>query len=65
MKQANQEIRNKAKEKGVKLWQIALRLGCNDGNLSRKLRVELPQEEKDRVFAIIDEIVAQQKETAC
>lgn len=42
----NKEIREAAKAAGVKLWQIAAALGVNDGNFSRKLRQELPQEEK-------------------
>ena len=58
---ANVDIRNKAKEKGVKLWEIADKLGVNDGNLSRKLRRELPHEEKAQIFAIIDEISAEKK----
>lgn len=37
----NSEVREHAKEKSVKLWQIADALGINDGNLSRKLRHEL------------------------
>lgn len=60
---ANTDIRERAKSKGIKLWQIAEVLHINDGNLSRKLRRELPQDEKERIFAIIDEL-AQQKKTA-
>ncbi len=60
---ANADIRARAKAKGIKLWQLAEQLHINDGNLSRKLRFELPQEEKERIFAIIDEL-AQQKKTA-
>lgn len=52
----NQGIKNYAKERGVKLWQVAERLHINDGNFSRKLRVELPQEQKQAIFNIIDEI---------
>lgn len=43
-------------ETGVKLWQVAERLGINDGNLSRKLRRELPQEEQERILTIIQEL---------
>lgn len=52
----NQEIRNAAKEKGVKMWEIADVYGINDGNFSRKLRHELPEAEKTKILAIIDEI---------
>lgn len=52
----NQRIRDRAKERGVYLWEIAQRLGCNDGNFSRRLRKELPESERERIFAIIEEI---------
>ena len=43
---ANTEIREKAKQAGVCLWEVAEEYGMNDGNLSRNLRFELSQEEK-------------------
>ena len=52
----NKEIRERAKSSGVYLWQIANALGMNDGNFSRKLRNELPEEEKQRILWIIDEL---------
>lgn len=52
----NTEIREAAKKKGIYLWQLADVLGINDGNLSRKLRKELPQEEKNRILEIIDQL---------
>ena len=52
----NQDIRRTAAGAGVKLWQIADALGSADCSLSRKLRKELPQEEKDRIFGIIREL---------
>lgn len=59
----NSEIREKAKERGVKLWEIAEVLNINDGNFSRKLRKELPPTEKQAILNIIDEI-ADKKENA-
>ena len=52
----NQDIRRTAAGAGVKLWLIADALGIADCSLSRKLRKELPQEEKDRIFGIIREL---------
>lgn len=52
----NQEIRRAAAGAGVKLWQIAEALGIADCSLSRKLRRELPPEEKERIFGIIREL---------
>ena len=42
----NTDIRQAAKSAGVKLWEIAASIGINDGNFSRKLRVELDEEQK-------------------
>ena len=50
----NQEIREAAKAQGVRLWQIAEALGMADSNFSRKLRHELPQDEKSRILRIIE-----------
>lgn len=52
----NNAVRLYAAGKGIRLWQIAEKLGIADCNFSRKLRKELPQEERDRIFAIIDEL---------
>lgn len=52
----NMDIREYAKKKGVKLWEIASALHINDGNFSRKLRQELSNEIKQQIFQIIDQI---------
>ena len=52
----NQDIRDAAKKSGIKLWQIADKLGIWDATLSRKLRKELPQEEKEKIIGIIAEL---------
>lgn len=57
----NQDIRTAAKESGVFLWQIAEKLGINDGNLSRKLRRELPPQERERIMQIIGDLAAERK----
>lgn len=53
---ANQDIRRAAGGTGVKLWQVANALGVNDSTLSRKLRKELPPDEKEKIFSIIDRL---------
>ena len=55
-KMANQDIRLKAAGSGVKLWQIADAMGITDCSLSRKLRKELPQDEKTRIFEVIERL---------
>ena len=52
----NCDIRDAALSKGVRIWQIADELGIADFNLSRRLRKELPDEEKEKIFAIIDRL---------
>ncbi len=56
----NADIKKTAQESGVRLWEVAERLGIADSTFSRKLRHELPDAEKQRIFAIIDDIVSQQ-----
>ncbi len=57
MEQANIDIRNEAKEAGVKLWEIAEAYGINDGNFSRLLRRELPPDKKEQMRRIISNIL--------
>ena len=52
----NQDIRQAAEKSGVRLWRIAEALGVADCNFSRKLRKELPQEEKEKIFSIIEKL---------
>ena len=59
---ANQDIRNTVAVHGFKLWELAEALGVNDGNLSRKLRRELPNDQKEHIFRTIDRMVEARKE---
>ncbi len=60
--QTNIDIRRTAAGAGVKLWQIAEALGMADCSLSRKLRRELPEEEKAQIFKIIDRLAKEVEE---
>ena len=53
---ANQDIRNEIKESGLYKWQIAERIGMNDGNFSRLLRRELSDEKKTLIRSAIKEL---------
>ncbi len=55
----NNDIRAYAKSNGVYLWEVAEKMGILDASLSRKLRRELPQNEKKHIFGIIDNIASQ------
>ena len=59
---SNKDIREAAKNAGICLWQIADRLGMNDGNFSRKLRRELPPKEREKIFDIINELAKDKEE---
>ncbi len=52
----NSGIKAYAKSKGVKLWEIADRLGIADSNFSRMLRYELSAEKSIQIKQIIEEI---------
>ncbi len=62
MKTANYDIREAIARANLRNWQVAAKLGINDGNFSRKLRFELSKTEKQRVFQIIKELKSEQKE---
>ncbi|RKI24271.1 hypothetical protein D7V82_18040 [bacterium 1xD8-6] len=55
----NKDIREYAKNNDIPLWRIASKLGINDGNFSRKLRTELPEEKKAEIKAIIEDLAAE------
>ncbi len=53
---ANMKIREKARNSGVRLWQIADALGMQESLFSKKLRKELPEDEQERILSIIDDL---------
>lgn len=53
---SNIDIRKVAKQNGVFLYEIAKELNINDGNFSRKLRYELAESEKEKIFKIINKL---------
>ena len=56
MFQCNIDIRQKAKECSVSLWEIADKLNISESTMTRKLRRELPKKEKDQLFSIIEKL---------
>lgn len=61
-KRANEEIRRAIGAAGLKQWEVADALGVLDCVLSRKLRKELPQKEKERILSVIQNL---DKDEAC
>lgn len=52
----NKDIRNLLKEKSLYHWQLADYLGISEPTLTRKLRKELSQEEKEKIIKVINEM---------
>lgn len=52
----NKDIRLMAASNGVKLWQIADKIGITDSHFSRLLRKPLTDEKKHAVIAAIEEL---------
>lgn len=61
---ANLDVRQYAKQKGVKLWQCAAAMGISEPTMTRRMRTELPDEGKQQFIRIIDELAAQRKSAA-
>lgn len=59
---SNMVIRTASKSAGVRLWQIAEALGIQETALSRKLRHELPTEEKNKILGIIEALAQERQE---
>lgn len=53
---ANQGLRKEAKQAGVKIWQIADKMGICDMTLSRRLRYEFSETQKTEMRRIIAEL---------
>ena len=58
-KETNKDIRSAAKAAGVLHWEIAEKLGIQDSAFSRKLRRELPPEERDKILDAIKDLAAE------
>lgn len=52
----NVEIRGLCFRYGLKQWQVAEAIGMNESVFSRKLRRELPQEDKQRIMEAIERL---------
>lgn len=50
----NVEIRLAAGARGLRLWEVAEELGMTDSAFSRKLRRELPDDQREKVLEAIE-----------
>ena len=53
---ANNDIRLLAKSNNVPLWKVAKKLNISDPTMTRLMREELPEAEKQKIISIIKEI---------
>ncbi|MBQ8922116.1 MAG: hypothetical protein IJ060_08160 [Oscillospiraceae bacterium] len=53
---ANCAVRERAKARGVYLWEIAQALGKSEPTVIRMLRIELSEERQTELLQIIDQI---------
>lgn len=58
---ANQVIRDYMEKHHITMWQLGAKLGRSDNTMIRRLRMELPQEEKDVLLAALAEIVKERE----
>lgn len=57
---ANLDVREKAKKAGIYLWQIAAAIGVSEPTFNRRMRVEMPETEKEQVKKVISRLEAEQ-----
>lgn len=50
---ANQRIRKALKEAGLYQWELALLMGVHEATMAKMLRMELPEEEQDKIIDLI------------
>lgn len=60
----NSNIREKAKQAGVRHWQIALHLGISEQTLVRWLRTPLDSEKAQRINSAIESLADENTEVS-
>lgn len=56
---ANETIKQAAKKSGVRLWRVAEAIGVADVTLSRRLRHELPEAQRNEILCVIERLAAE------
>lgn len=57
----NAEIREFARENGITLWQIAVKLGVSEATITRWLRVPLSEEREKLLFEAAQRLAAERE----
>lgn len=58
----NLDIRKAIESSKFKYWQVANKLKMNDGNFSRLLRIELDEDNKNKILKAIEELKEEREE---
>lgn len=58
---ANQEIRNYMEKHHIYMWQLGAKLGRSDNTMIRRLRMELPEQEKAAILKVLEEMVKERE----
>ena len=59
---ANRELRELMHEKRVPVWAVASIVGVHENTLLRRLRVELPANEREHLTRIVEQIARENDE---
>lgn len=62
MRKANIEIREMMHEKRVPVWAVAEVVGVHENTMLRRLRTELPSNEREHILRIVERIAEENAE---
>ena len=61
-KLANEEIRERIRLVRLRHYEVAVALGVGESTFVRMLRQDLPEEKRERVLAVIEQLAEKQRE---
>ena len=61
---ANYDIRSECHKYNIKLWELAEWIGVSESTMTRKLRQELPSEQRDHILNMIRNLAEHKAERA-
>lgn len=64
MKKVNEEIKGIARKYGIRLWQISDELHVSEATMTRKLRHELSDADRNKIIDTINRLKDEKKQEA-
>jgi len=61
MTRSNHEFRNDVAQAGVKLWEIAYKLGYTDSHFTRIMRKEFTDDMRERAYKALSELKSERE----